>query len=197
MKKLRTLFLCIIIYLIMVVGILAHETENIIFSTDEMEILNLVVDSIIDIILLPPNETIFINRNLDFSRTNFRTGLSQAQIENSNRFIERNLQHISDELWQSLHSFNSQRYIFDQSINFNLSDYQLVIITDDDKRMGLRRGVHFPLLSFSRIGFNSDKTEAIFEINYYFPRAGSRYFIYLQKENNRWKVINRIMIGIS
>ena len=197
MRKVKCLLICIIIYLVMTFGILAEEPDNVIFTTDEIEILNLVVDTIINVILLPPDETIFINRNLDFSRTNFRTGLSQAQIENSERFIERNLPHISDELWQSLHSFNSQRYIFDPSINFNLSDYQLVNITDDDRRMGLRRGIHFPLLSFSRIGFNNDRTEAILEINYYFPRAGSGYFIYLQKENNNWRIINRIMIWIS
>jgi hypothetical protein len=179
------------------VKIMAGDIENLIFSEDESTILNLVLDNIINGILIPDNETILINRNIDLSTTNLTIDLSSSQIENLNRFKERYLHDINEELWQSLHSYNSQRYIIDLETKFNLQNYRLVDINDNDRRGNLKRGEHFPLLSFSRIGFNIDRTEAIFEINYYFPLAGSGYIIHLKKENNIWMVFNIVMIWIS
>jgi hypothetical protein len=189
------------IFLILFIGIsgeiMAGEVEHFNFSIDEIEILDLVLDSIVQMILLPENETLLINRNIDQSRTNVSTGLSPAQLENSNNFRERYLKDINDDLWQSLHSYNSKKYIFGIETTFKLSNYRLVNISDNDRRGNLRRGEHFPLLSFSRIGFSNDRTEAILEINYFFPLAGSGYIIHLKKEDNIWRIINRIVIWIS
>jgi len=190
----------IFILLIFCIGkagrITADDFEHLIFSSDEMEILNLTINDIMQVILIPNNETILINRNINLSRVNLTTGLCSAQQVNSNNFRERYLQNISEELWQSLHSYNSQRYIFDPKTSFNVQNYRLVNISPN--YIGnRRRGEHYPLLSFSRIGFNNDRTEAIFEINYFFPRAGSGFIVHLKKENNIWEIINRRRVWIS
>jgi hypothetical protein len=171
---------------------MADDIEHFMFSIDEIEILNLAINDIMQVILIPNNETILINRNIDLSRyANFAINPSPAQQENSNNFRTNRTPHISDQLWHLLHSYNSQRYIFDQGTIFNVPNYRLVSISDN--YIGnRRRGEHFPLLSFSRIAFNNDKTEAMLEINYFFPRAGSGFIIYLKKENNTWELFNKI-----
>jgi hypothetical protein len=177
--------------------IMAETIERLSFSKDELEILNLVIDDVINVVLIPNNETMLINRNIDLSRVNRATDLSPAQQENSNKFRERYFQGIDEELWQSLHSYNSQRYIFGSETNFNVQNYRLVSISTNDRGGGLRRGEHFSLLSFSMIGFNQGRTEALLEVNYFFPRAGSGFIIHLKKENNEWGIINKIMVWIS
>jgi len=199
MKKYRILLFIFLFFNIVGIGcIMADDIEQLMFSNDEIEIMNFVINDIMNVILIPNNETILINRNIDFSKINLTTGLSPTQLENSNNFKEKYLNDISDELWQSLHSYNSKRYIFDLETKFNiLRNYRLLSISNNDKEGNLRRGESYPLLSFSRIGFNNNKTEAILEVNYFFPHAGSGFIIHLKKENNLWIIINRIMTWIS
>jgi hypothetical protein len=164
--------------------------ENILLSIDEIEILNLAINNI----AYEEYEeygTIIISRNIVHTKTELTSQDIHIQ-ENINDFREKYLQDISNELWQSIYSYNSQKYIIDSNTKFNVRHYRLVSISDDDFNK------LFPRMSFSRIGFNNEKTEAIFEINY---TIGSLFFfcylVHLKKENNVWKIINRIMIWIS
>ena len=163
-----------------------EKIEEIIFSKDEIEILNLVIN---DIWYNIDNETILIDRNIDSS---YSINILKPFLE---VFKER--YGISEELLQSLHSSNSKIFIINPETKFNLQNYRFIYITDSDRRGNLKHGEHFPSLSFSRIGFNNDRTEAILEADYFFPLAGSGYIIHLKKENDIWKIINLIPTWVS
>jgi hypothetical protein len=173
-----------------------YTQENLIFSEDEIEILNLTINYIKRIILLPENETLLINRNVARTWINLTLEASRTQQE-IREFREKYLPNVGDELWQSFYSNNIQKYIFDSKTSFDVQNYKLVVNISDDFKENNIRGEHFPLISFSRIGFNNDRIEAIFEIDYYFPRAGDGFIVHLKKENNVWKIINIINTWIS
>jgi hypothetical protein len=54
------------------------------------------------------------------------------------------------------------------------------------------------IIKFSRVGFNSDKSQAIVEIGHYYASLGADGFlIYLVKENNNWTIIKIINTWVS
>jgi hypothetical protein len=54
------------------------------------------------------------------------------------------------------------------------------------------------MIQFSRIGLNSDKSQAIVEMGHYYASLGADGFLlYLVKENNSWRIIKIINTWIS
>ncbi len=54
------------------------------------------------------------------------------------------------------------------------------------------------IIWLSRIAFNEDKTQAVFEIDYsYGSLGGGGNFIWLRKENGSWTIINSLLTWIS
>ncbi|MFZ4401836.1 MAG: hypothetical protein ACOYO1_17535 [Bacteroidales bacterium] len=54
------------------------------------------------------------------------------------------------------------------------------------------------MIKFSRVGFNSDKSQGIVEIGHYYASLGSDgSLVYLVKENNSWRIIKFINTWIS
>jgi hypothetical protein len=54
------------------------------------------------------------------------------------------------------------------------------------------------IIQFTRVGFNLDKSQAIFELGHYYASLGAEGFlVYLVKENNYWRIIKFINTWIS
>lgn len=105
---------------------------------------------------------------------------------------------------------NDSLYYFND--NFSADNQQIKVLTNDelhyifqDKNLNagwLEFHKEYPnsgsLLSFTRIGFNLDHTQAIFEISSEAGSlAGSGFIIYLVKENGQWVIKDRINTWIS
>lgn len=53
-------------------------------------------------------------------------------------------------------------------------------------------------VDFSRVGFNKDKTQALVYFgNQSYYTAGAGYYIMLSKEEEEWKIVDRVMVWIS
>jgi hypothetical protein len=58
----------------------------------------------------------------------------------------------------------------------------------------IKNGAKFGIISFSRIGFNSRKTEALIEVHIHRERRGENFFIILKKVNTTWKPVSNCYI---
>ena len=112
-------------------------------------------------------------------------------------FIEKNCS-IGDDLIESFIKNNRTSYYITKNykpdrnykyVNY-LSIYYYLRVRDDKKNklaLEIKDDVKFGLISLSRVGFNSDRTEALIEVNIHRKQLKEIFYSHLKKINRTWK----------
>jgi len=125
-------------------------------------------------------------------------------------YFRENFTHFDTTLVGNLNEVNDTSYFFGEK--FYSDDNQLIVISpeelshifdsrdaNDNWKEFYRRYDHaVGYIRFSRIGFNDDKTQAMFEAGHYYDSVGGGgSIIYLVKQKGNWIIKDRVMTWIS
>ena len=204
----------ILFYIILLNVIYSQEDRNIIFSEDEIEIINEVLDYII--LNIPDNEILVLNQNLRgnslityFKEVNYfdeelindyinKNSTNSDFIDNSNIFsvtydqfmVEKDFNNIfRHQIMEEENTLNELRTFIDDIENNRLIDYE-ELAKKRQEYFEIRLRVKRTYITVSSIGFNTARNEALISFFSSSTYRSNFHFILLIKENNKW-IINR------
>ena len=199
---------------------ISDKIEEIIFSEEEIEIINLLLN-----IFNKDNEILLIKKNTEISfqsDSEIEFLYREFELQSIYKYLME-LNQIDEYLLQSFIKNNSYRSIinpetifighyfwFEDYVNelfmeLFYENYESVFheeikhyISGNINRFAKERIENYKgTISFSRIGFNDLKTEAMLVFNTKFGSFGTGDIIHLRKDNNTWKVTNSILLWMS
>jgi hypothetical protein len=143
----------------------------------------------IELIVIQDNTTTSITVGGDFDRRYVR-GMPELQRETIENFKK----------------INHQSYLLKRQFNLELN---YILISQDEMKNIFKKGYEWDdfykkypnssgIIILSRVGFNSQKDQALVYISRWIHRrSAAGYIVFLVKENNVWKIKERVMIWIS
>jgi hypothetical protein len=152
----------------------SNEKETVLFTSDELNIINGIIKTINQ-----ENKVVIINENIEITYT--------TQDNNRNdiyKYLKRN---IDNDLLNSFKKNNNKQMKLGKSIvfDFNFIWWNGLYWTNDPIK-------YYGIITFSKIGFNKEQTKAIIYIGMMMESAGEGNYYILEKENDKWEIINII-----
>jgi hypothetical protein len=105
-------------------------------------------------------------------------------------YIKRNNSTIDDDLLESFIENNSQFYVFNETVNILQENIRWRWHISTNSRSE-------SFVTFSRIGYNTNKTKSLVYIGCYFGGFAYGEYYILEKENGIWKIIDVLLSWIS
>jgi hypothetical protein len=156
--------------------------EELVFSEDEIEIINKVIDHVLTLITRELKNSrsdmqICINDEFYLHRVNAAAAY-ETDLKNAERFLQNEMS-IDDEMVVSFIDRNAQRKNFDKDVKFKADFFW----KGDPPQKNYFR------LIFSSIGFNKDHTKAVIHVCIDLPGWMFTEYVYLEKTNENWAYV--------
>jgi len=144
--------------------------------------------------------TDFVIKQRTYSLNSF--SLNESTVE----FIQTEVPDMDTSIFAKAIDINKLTFYLDNKFNVPnksitlISDQEIAYLLGDKSWDGFYN--KYPdskgMISFTRVGFNQDMTEAILEIGHSYESLGADgTLIYLTKDNNGWKIIKTINTWVS